>query len=132
MLNVLYVEDDAASRDVLTMIQRLNPELMHLTMFEDSNAFEAKLLNLTPQPDLILLDIHMKPLTGFEMIEIVHQHTAYDTVPVVALTASVMNEEIEMLKTAGFQGVVAKPVNMDEFPNLLERMMSGEKIWYVW
>ena len=132
MLTVLYVEDDAASRDVLKMIQRMNPGFMSTVMLNESNQFEEKLLKLAPQPNLILLDIHVKPYTGFEMLEMIRRHTEFDATPVVALTASVMNEEIELLKEAGFQGVLAKPLNMDEFPNLIRRIMVGEKVWYVW
>lgn len=132
MLNVLYVEDDAASRNVLRMIQRISPELMTALILEDSEDFERQLLALAPQPNLILLDIHVKPFSGFEMLEIIRRHKAFDLVPVVALTASVMNEEVELLKQAGFQGVLGKPLNMDEFPELVERIMSGEKVWYVW
>lgn len=132
MLNVLYVEDDAASRAVLTMAQRMNPGVIDLTMFEDSHDFERKLIDLDPQPELILLDIHMRPYTGFEMLKIIRTHPEYDCIPVVALTASVMNEEIQLLREAGFHGVLSKPLNLDEFPHLIQRTMDGEQIWYVW
>jgi hypothetical protein len=43
-----------------------------------------------------------------------------------------MNEEIQTLQHAGFHGVVSKPLNLDEFPRILQRIMMGEEIWYVW
>lgn len=132
MLKLLYVEDDPKSRNVLRMIERINPGLMKLVMFEDSENFEARLLELDFLPDLILLDIHVKPITGFEMLKIVRALTKYNHTPTVALTASVMNEEVEQLRLAGFQGVFSKPVDLDSFPDLLQRVLKGEKIWYVW
>lgn len=132
MWNVLYVEDDAASRSILRLFQRMNPELMKLTVWEDSQQFEERLLALAPQPDLILLDIHVKPSTGFEMLIMARKHSNFDRVPVVALTASVMNEEIELLQKAGFQGVIAKPLKLEEFPVVVEHIMAGQKTWYVW
>lgn len=132
MINILYVEDDPGSRGVVSIVQRMNPGQFELTMFEDSQDFEQKLLNLAPQPDLILLDIHMKPYTGFEMLEMIRIRHEYDSIPVVALTASVMNEEIELLQTAGFHSVLSKPLNLDEFPSLIQRIIEGETIWYVW
>ena len=132
MLNLLYVEDDAGSRNVLTMVQRMNPGSFELITFENSSDFEQRLLQLDPPPDLILLDIHVKPYSGFEMLKMIDRHTAFAQTPVVALTASVMNEEIQLLQEAGFHSVVAKPLNLDEFPNLIERIMAGEKIWYIY
>ena len=55
----------------------------------------------------------------------------YSAIPVVALTASVMNEEIQMLQDAGFDSAISKPLNMDEFPDLIQRIMTGEHIWYI-
>jgi CheY-like chemotaxis protein len=130
MMKVLYVEDDRASRDVMRMAQRMNPDMLDLTVLEDSSDFEQRFLEI--QPELILLDIHVKPLTGFEMLKIVRAHSGYDAVPVVALTASVMSEEVELLKSAGFQGIVSKPLDLDEFPALVEKIMAGERIWYIW
>lgn len=132
MLNILYVEDDANSRNVLRMAQRMSPELFDLTLFEDSYDFAARLTELDPQPDLILLDIHVDPYTGFDMLAMIRRQPVYDSTPVVALTASVMNEEIQMLQTAGFNSVLSKPVNLDEFPDQIQHIMNGEQIWYVW
>ncbi|MCB9456415.1 MAG: response regulator [Anaerolineaceae bacterium] len=132
MLNVLYVEDDGNSRNVVRMVQRMNPGVFEATIFDDSQDFEARLLELHLQPDLILLDIHMKPYTGFEMLEIIRKHRDYNKIPVVALTASVMNEEIQLLQDASFHSVLSKPLNMDEFPTFIERIMAGEHIWHVW
>ena len=132
MLNILYVEDDAGSRDVIRMARRMNPENFEITIFDDSSDFEQKLLQLNPQPGLILLDIHVKPFTGFEMLEIIRRQSEYDKIPVVAVTASVMNEEIQMLQNVGFDSVLSKPVNLDEFPSLINRIMTGEQIWYIW
>lgn len=131
MVEVLYVEDDAASRAVMHMLERLNPDFMHVTTFDDSEDFEQRLVGLEHQPTVILLDIHVKPYNGFEMLEIVRASRAYDRVPVVAVTASVMNEEVELLRHAGFQGTLAKPLDLERFPYLLERILEGEKVWHV-
>jgi two-component system sensor histidine kinase TorS len=51
--------------------------------------------------------------------------------PIVALTASVMNEEVEQLKDAGFNGVIPKPIDMDGFPDLIEAILDGKDVWRV-
>ncbi len=50
---------------------------------------------MMPKPDVILLDIHVKPYSGFEMLEMLRKMNGFVDVPVVALTASVMNEEVQ-------------------------------------
>ena len=64
-------------------------------------------------------------------LEMLRQHNTFKNVPVVALTASVMNEEIHRLKEVGFNGVIAKPVDMDTFPDVVNRLLSGEEIWRI-
>lgn len=132
MKHLLYVEDDPNSRSVVQMGIRLDPGKFTLSLFEDSVDFEQKLLALTPQPDLILLDIYVNPISGFEMLKIIRTHSQYDQTPVVALTASVMSEEIHMLQTAGFHGVISKPLNIDIFGELLQRIIAGESVWHIW
>jgi len=132
MTHVLYVEDDPLSREVVRMAQRMSPEICSLTVFENSRDFEEKLLGLPQQPDLILLDIHMKPFSGFEMLKMIRSHAEFDRTYVVALTASVMNEEVRMLQEAGFQGGISKPLHLEIFPELIQRIMNGERIWHVW
>ena len=130
-LNILYVEDDIGSRRVMEVICNMIITDAKLTMFEESNNFMDRVAALDPSPNLILLDIHVEPIGGFEMLELLRQSGKYSDVPIVALTASVMNEEIQKLKSAGFSSVIAKPVNVDTFPLQLERIMSGENVWNI-
>lgn len=133
MSNILYVEDDPNSREVVWMALRMDDEVEHnLTIFEDSRDFEERLLRLSPQPDIILLDIHVKPYSGFDMLKMIRTQPQYDCVHIVALTASVMSEEIRLLQEAGFQGAIAKPINLEDFGSLIQRIMNGEHLWYVW
>jgi len=126
---VLYVEDEPRSRKVMEMITR--DMAMSLVIFEHSADFLTRVLSLQPAPDVIFLDIHMKPFTGFEMIEMLRESHQFDGVPVIAMTASVMNEEVQQLKTAGFDGCLAKPLDFDTFPEMFDRIVNGEKIWRI-
>lgn len=128
---VLYVEDDLQSREIMYLLLVDQMELSSVTIYEDSSNFVEKVKTLSPKPDVILLDIHMRPYTGFQMLEMLRAMDAFKDTPIVALTASVMNEEIHQLRTAGFNGVIAKPLDMDSFPQVLERIMRGETVWYV-
>ncbi len=127
---ILYVEDEVRSRKVMQMIT-MDPGLRNVVIFEDSTDFLARLEALKPRPDLIFLDIHMKPYSGFEMLKLLRTSKPFDPVPVVAMTASVMNEEIYQLRVAGFSGCVAKPIDIEAFPEVLERLLRGEEIWRI-
>ena len=106
-------------------------DAVHLDIFEDSANFLANVEQMEPEPDVFLLDIHVPPHDGFQVLEMLRNHRRYAGKIVVALTASVMNEEINKLKEAGFDGVIAKPLNFQTFTETLDRIMSGEKIWTV-
>ena len=128
---ILYVEDDLQSREIMRVLVDEVMQGPKLTIFEDSQNFLERIIALTPRPDVVLLDIHMKPITGFEMLKLLRGHELFKSTPVVALTASVMNEEVHQLKTAGFDGVLAKPLDMDAFPLVLQRILKGETVWHV-
>lgn len=128
---ILYVEDEPASRTVMTILVRQMMGLDNLFVFEDSTDIVAHIESLEPQPDLILLDIHLTPLDGFEVLTLLRAHPSYQARPIVALTASVMNEEVQQLRDAGFDGVIAKPIKVDTFPTLIARILSGEHVWTI-
>lgn len=102
-----------------------------MILFEDSTDFLARAEALNPRPDVIFLDIHLKPITGLEMLKLLRQSKHFDGVPIVAMTASVMNEEVEQLRTAGFDGCLAKPIDMDTFSEILKRIMRKERVWQI-
>lgn len=128
---VLYVEDDVLSRMIVEIILTEKIGLRDIILFEDSYQFEERIDALPFVPDIILLDIHMKPITGFQMLDILRSHPVYRSLPIIALTASVMNEEVDQLRTAGFNSVLAKPLSEELFPEQLSRLLNGEQIWTI-
>lgn len=128
---ILYVEDDPKSRMVMKMLLVEYLKLEKVIIFEDSTDFEANLDKMPFRPDIIFLDIHMNPLDGFEMLAILRSKSPFEHLPIVALTASVMNQEIQKLREAGFNGVIPKPINILEFPQTLQQLLNGEEIWRV-
>jgi CheY-like chemotaxis protein len=65
------------------------------------------------------------------MLQMIREDTVYCDTKVVALTASVMNEEVERLRTSGFDGAIGKPISLSAFPIVIERILKGESIWQV-
>lgn len=127
----LYVEDDPLSREVMTMIMENAMGVEKLTVYADSENFESRVTALSQKPDIVLLDIHVKPFDGFEMLQILREKLGFEDVKIVALTASVMNEEVNRLKSSGFNGAIAKPLNLKTFPDLIAKIINGETVWHV-
>ena len=134
MINIdclLCVEDDFSNRLVMKLLVEKTLNVKHYAIFEDSANFLSRVRNLPERPDIILLDIHVSPLNGFQMLQEIRGDSVYFTTRVVALTASVMNEEVERLRKSGFDGAIGKPISLSTFPIAIERIMNGESIWQL-
>lgn len=127
----LYVEDDPLSREVMQILLTEVLGYPDVTILEDSSDFLAKLRAMPYRPKVIFLDIHMQPVNGFAMLKMLREEQDYRSATVVALTASVMNEEVRLLHDAGFDSCIAKPIDQRTFPEVLNRILNGEKIWRI-
>ncbi|MBK8025048.1 MAG: response regulator [Chloroflexi bacterium] len=127
----LYVEDDPLCREILEMIMQVAMRVEKLILFEDSIDFAERLGELSDRPDVILLDIHVKPLDGFAMLRAIRSLPAFQSVRVIALTASVMSEEVARLRSSGFDGAIAKPLSVMTFPTLIQKVLQGEDVWHI-
>lgn len=127
----LYVEDDPHSRNVMQMIMKNGMKVRRLTIFEDSEDFMSRLRALETIPNVIMLDIHVRPFNGYQMLDMIRADPAYDHVKIIALTASVMNEEVDQLRSKGFDGTISKPVRIQVFPKLMKQVVEGESVWHI-
>lgn len=130
-LTCLYVEDDPLSREVMRMMVKRVPQVADLVVFEDSTDFAGRTAQMSAAPGLILLDIHVQPLDGFTMLKHLRADPRFDGSRIIALTASVMNEEVAQLRTSGFDGAIAKPLSLQSFPDLISRILAGESVWHI-
>ena len=133
MTRFLYVEDDPMSRQVIKILltKALGYAEDDVTIFEDSARFLERVRALPARPDVVFLDIHMQPLDGYEVLELLRMEPGYEETCVIAMTAGVMNTDIEKLRDAGFNGMIGKPVRKNVFPQLLERILDGEAVWFT-
>ncbi len=126
----LYIEDDPISREVMQlMLQGLG--YSRVTILDSSADFMARIAALPSVPDVIFLDIHIQPHDGFEMLAGLRQHPVFASRSVIAVTASVMNEEVQRLRDAGFDGAIGKPLDFENFAALVERALGGESVWHI-
>lgn len=91
--------------------------------FEDGLSFLNWLQN--NQPDLVLLDIHMPNMNGLEVVAKLRQQ--WQDLPVVALSAAAMQEDVERSHAAGMNQHMAKPFSTEDLQSLLWRYLSPDK-----
>jgi len=128
---LVYVEDDENSIFVMKMVVERVMKLPTLYVLQSRADFVHQVKGLGVVPDVFLLDIQMKPYDGVELLSMLRKDAQFKCSKVIALTASVTNEEVSLLKSGGFDGAIAKPLNIEVFPDLIARIINGEHIWYI-
>ena len=128
---LVYVEDDENSILVMKMVVERVMGLPGLFVLQSRSDFVNQVKELDVVPDIFLLDIQMKPYGGKELLSMLRDDPQFKKSKVIAHTASVTSAEISLLKSGGFNGAIAKPLNIDVFPSLISRIMSGEQVWHI-
>ena len=128
---LVYVEDDENSILIMKMVVERVMKLPALYVLKSSADFVQQVKGLGVVPDVFLLDIQMKPYDGVKLLSMLRGDPLFNTCKVIALTASVTNEEVSMLKDGGFDGAIAKPLNIEIFPDLITKIIHGETVWYI-
>src|SRR5581483_1598216 len=109
---ILYIEDKPDNRLLVRRI--LMAEGMEV--IEAASADEGVSLARMEHPDLILMDINMPGKDGFSATFDIRQIPELDHIPIVALTANVMKSDKERSLSAGCDGYIPKPIDVDRFP----------------
>ncbi len=77
------------------------------------------------KPALILLDIQLPEMDGFEVARELRSNSALDDVPIVAVTSYAMVGDRERILAAGCEGYIEKPINPDTFMAQVEEHLPG-------
>ena len=78
------------------------------------------------RPDLILMDLQLPGMDGFAALRMLRDDPATAGLRVVAFTASVMKENMDRIGDAGFDGYLAKPISVREFPGQVRALCTGD------
>ncbi len=127
---LLYVDDDALSREVMHVLAS-KVIGADITLLDDNTNFMDKVRELPAVPDVIFLDIQMRPYDGYEMLKMLRSDSTYKEATIIAMTASVMATDVQALRAAGFNGLIGKPILRQVFPGLLKQILTGEPVWFV-
>ena len=122
---LLYIEDNLAS---LRLVQKSVVSQLGLTMLTAGNAELGVEMARTLQPDIILLDINLPGMNGFEALSILQQDKNTSSIPVIALTANAMERDIKMGLDAGFVDYLTKPVDIIQLVVLISNVLGRREV----
>jgi CheY-like chemotaxis protein len=114
---LLYVEDNPANLKLVEQIIARHPDIRLLTAVNGNSGIE---IARASRPDVILMDINLPGLNGFEAMEILRSDTATADIPVIAISANAMPLDIERGLQAGFFRYIIKPIKVNAFMEALD------------
>ena len=114
---VLLVDDDVRNVFALSSILELNG--MEVIFAE--NGFESlKLIQKNPDIDVVLMDIMMPEMDGYEAIERIREIPTFENLPIIAVTAKAMKEDREKCMEVGASDYIVKPIDPDQLISLIK------------
>ena len=121
MARLLLVEDNEMNRDMLS--RRLERKGFEVTIAVDGMDAIARAREV--HPDLILMDLSLPEVDGWEATRILKEDPETRAIPVIALTAHAMAGEKERALAAGCNDYDTKPIDLPRLLSKIERQISG-------
>ena len=120
---VLYIEDNPVNQVLMEGMLALRPSLRLLlaSLPEEGLSLAAQ----TP-PDLVLLDIQLPGIDGFEVLRRLRAQPATQAIPVVAVSANAMQADLDAAHAAGFNDYVTKPLDLQRLLAVVDRLLASQ------
>lgn len=117
---ILVVEDNEMNMRLMSDL------LVHYgyEVLEAGNGLQAVMLARQHPVDLILMDMQMPIMNGFECIKMLRENEKTAEIKIVAVTSFAMEEEKASILATGIEAFVSKPIDTREFPKIVERLLK--------
>jgi two-component system, cell cycle response regulator DivK len=119
---ILIIDDDGRNIFALSAVLRARG---YSTIGALSSTEGIDILLKNRQVSIVLMDIMMPDMDGYETISRIRQHNELDEVTIIAVTAQAMPGDREKCLAAGAAGYISKPVDVDKLLELLRKFESG-------
>jgi hypothetical protein len=117
---VLHIEDNPANLRLMEHLFKSRPEINLLSTMTPNQGLELAVLH---QPALILLDINLPEMDGYEVLKLLKKSIKTEHIPVVAVSANAMPSDIKKGKMAGFDAYLTKPIKLDELMSAVDEYL---------
>jgi len=117
---ILHVEDNETNRYVMRhFLKKLDIRLVEAVTGEEA-------IELAPRerPDLVLLDIRLPGIQGYEVLERLRALPETRDLPVVAVSSGAFEQDIRRARAAGFDDYIVKPVNLQKLHALIRHYLD--------
>jgi two-component system cell cycle response regulator DivK len=111
-VRILYIEDNHENR----LLVRRILEAEGYSMIEATDGPTGLEVAAQMQPDLILLDINLPEIDGYDLARRFRNTPGLQQVPILAITANVMKGDRERTLNSGCDGYIQKPIDVDRLP----------------
>jgi hypothetical protein len=108
---ILYIEDNAAN---LRLVEDIIKTVTPYTLISAPDASQGLKLISTQKPDLILLDINLPDMDGYQVMALLQADEATKHIPVIALSANAMKNDTQEYSAVGFKKYLTKPINVKQ------------------
>ncbi|MCC7412373.1 MAG: PAS domain-containing protein [Gammaproteobacteria bacterium] len=118
---VLYVEDNPAN---MRLLERALANRRGMRLITAATPALGLALAMTKRPDLILLDVNLPDMNGFEVLAKLREDPLTSAIPVVAISANAMPADLERGRAAGFEDYLTKPISLRGLARVLDRFLT--------
>lgn len=126
--SVLYIEDNPAN---LKLVEEIFKKTSSATLYSAHTPELGLSLAGKHNPDLILLDINLPGMNGYEVLKKLKQDPVMSNTPVIAISANAMPRDVEKGMDAGFDDYLTKPINIGKFKSAVNRALgTGSDIFH--
>lgn len=122
MTKVLYVEDDPAQRELMTQLLKLEGLEVSLAKNGEIGVAKAK----SWQPDIILMDLRMPSMDGFESIRLIRDEALTVNIPIVVVSAWTSAEHNERAIELGANECITKPFGLNELVSIINSYINRD------
>lgn len=120
MKKILYIEDDMSLRRLVQFILEKRDDL---EMIEAETGSQGLRMAIEQQPDIILLDLSLPDLNGYDVFSRLQSNNGVSMIPVIAVSGDSLPEDIEKGLQAGFRNYLTKPIDIKSFYALLDETL---------
>ncbi|MGW8248203.1 MAG: response regulator [Acidiferrobacterales bacterium] len=122
----LYIEDNRANLNLVKQLVHVHWPNAELLMAEDP-VTGLELLR-TNEIQIVLLDINLPIMSGYQVLAQIRETEATKNLPVIAISAKAMPEDIKAGKEAGFDEYITKPIKIDSFFEIIDQILARKAI----
>ncbi|WP_198174877.1 response regulator [Spirosoma arboris] len=124
----VWVIDDIDDQTLITIAFKNIDPIILVTLLDKDEAFLNHIQQASPLAKLVLLDLNMPKINGFEALKELRANTKYDAVPIIVLTTSSNSTDKEIAWSLGANGFFNKPVTYTELMNVIQKVAIQ---WHV-